>query len=103
MGQDGIKIPAKHVVIALVWPSFAMAVVATGVFFSAIDPEQLVIYSESFPIGRLGVYTVGFLAFWWFSAMSIYLGLRTAVSNANAEIRRRQRTEGRRSEDDPSA
>ncbi len=54
-------IPAPQRVAAVLWITFLMAGVATGAFFSAIDPQELK-YCVSFPeVSRLGAYTVGFL------------------------------------------
>ena len=55
---------------AVLWISFLMATVATGVFFSAIDPLELR-YCVSFPeVSRTTAYTIGFLLFWLLTASS---------------------------------
>jgi len=60
---------------AVAWLSFLMAAVATGVFFSAIDPEALS-YCVPFPeISRLGAYTIGFFLFWLLTASSSLLAV----------------------------
>ena len=57
----------------VLWISFLMATVATGVFFSAIDPLALQ-YCVSFPeVSRLGAYTVGFFLFWLLTAATSML------------------------------
>jgi len=56
--------------IIILWLSFVMAGIATGVFFSAIDPEALrpcVTFPE---VSRMGAYTIGFLLFWLLTAAS---------------------------------
>ena len=49
---------------AALWISFLFAALATGAFFSAIDPLALR-YCVDFPeVSRMGAYTIGFLLFW---------------------------------------
>lgn len=70
---DGIPRPQR--IVAVLWLSFLMAVVATGVFFSAIDPLELK-YCVSFPeVSRIGAYTIGFLMFWLLTASSSLLAV----------------------------
>lgn len=72
--QSGV-IPRPQRIIAVLWLSFLMAVIATGVFFSAIDPLELK-YCVSFPeISRIGAYTIGFLLFWLLTASSSLLAV----------------------------
>lgn len=57
-------------VITVLWLSFLMAGVATGVFFSAIDPLELK-YCVDFPeASRATAYSIGFLLFWLLTASS---------------------------------
>lgn len=70
---DGI--PRPQLIVTVLWLSFLMAVVATGVFFSAIDPLELK-YCVSFPeVSRIGAYTIGFLLFWLLTASSSLLAV----------------------------
>ncbi len=56
---------------SILWPSFLAAVLATGLFFSQIDPDELrVISFPAWEIGRLAGYTVGFFMFWGVGALS---------------------------------
>ena len=69
------EIPVRVRIVAVLWLSFLTAIVATGVFFSAIDPLELK-YCVSFPeVGRLGAYTVGFLLFWLLTASTSLLAV----------------------------
>lgn len=55
---------------AVLWLSFLLAAVATGIFFSAIDPEELR-FCVTFPeVSRIGAYTIGFFLFWLLTAAS---------------------------------
>ena len=63
-------IPLLQRVITVLWASFLMAGIATGVFFSSIDPLELK-YCVDFPdVSRTGAYTIGFLLFWLLTAAS---------------------------------
>ena len=69
------KIPGPARTIAVLWLSFLMAGIATGVFFSAIDPIELK-YCVSFPeVSRTGAYTIGFFLFWLLTASSSLLAV----------------------------
>ena len=48
----------------VLWPSFLMAAVAVGVFFSMIDPQELVIVGLHLADSREAAYTVAFFLFW---------------------------------------
>ena len=54
----------------VLWPSFLMAVVAVGLFFSMIDPQELELVGMSIADSREGAYTVGFFLFWLLFALS---------------------------------
>jgi hypothetical protein len=61
-------------VIAVLWPSFIMAGVATVVFFTAFDPVELLGHPEGAPGAiRLRAYSVGFFLFWLLTASSCLL------------------------------
>jgi|LNFM01.1.fsa_nt_gb hypothetical protein len=86
-------IPAPQRVAAVLWITFLMAGIATGAFFSAIDPFELK-YCVSFPeVSRIGAYTIGFLLFWLLSASSaliavffVYPGPPGQPSSAASEL-----------------
>lgn len=54
----------------VLWPSFLTAVVAVGVLFSLIDPQELVLLGVSVADTREAAYTVGFLLLWILFALS---------------------------------
>ena len=57
-------------VITVLWASFLMAGIATGVFFSTIDPLELK-YCVDFPeVSRTGAYSIGFILFWLLTSAS---------------------------------
>ena len=65
--------PLTQRIITTLWLSFIMAGIATGVFFSAIDPMELK-YCVDFPeVNRTTAYSIGFLLFWLLTASSSLL------------------------------
>ena len=75
------QIPGVQKCIAILWPSFLVAIVATGLFFSAFDPDDLYPFGNETGISRLGAYSIGFLAFWLVSAVSGIGTLYFAITN----------------------
>jgi hypothetical protein len=49
---------------AVVWPSFFAAAVASTVCFAVLDPAELDLPSWLPQFGRMGLYSLGFAAFW---------------------------------------
>jgi hypothetical protein len=75
------QIPKIHKCIAVLWPSFLVAIVATGLFFSAFDPDDLFPFGEETAVSRLGIYSIGFLCFWLISSISGIGTLYFAITN----------------------
>ena len=75
------QIPKLQKCIAVLWPSFLVAIVATGLFFSAFDPDDLYPFGEAVGISRLGIYSIGFLCFWLISTISGIGTLYFAITN----------------------
>ena len=68
-------IPRNQRIISAMWLSFLMAGIATGVFFSAIDPIELK-YCVEFPeVSRTAAYSIGFFLFWLLTASSSLLAV----------------------------
>ena len=76
-----VKVPKQQKCIAILWPSFMVAVVATGLFFSAFDPDDLYPFGQQPEISRLGIYSIGFLLFWLVSAVAGIGTLYFAITN----------------------
>ena len=72
--------------IAIFWPSFLVAIPATGVFFSAFDPYDLVPFGETVDISRLGIYSIGFFLFWLLGAIASTGGLYLACTNCLSKL-----------------
>ena len=75
------QIPNTQKCIAVLWPSFLVAIVATGLFFSAFDPADLYPFGDETEVSRLGVYSIGFLFFWLISTISGIGTLYFAITN----------------------
>lgn len=56
-------IPLIQRIIAVLWPAFIMAGIATVLFTTAFDPAVIFI---DYDISRLGSYTITFFLFWAF-------------------------------------
>lgn len=75
------QVPKTQKCIAVLWPSFLVAIVATGLFFSAFDPDDLYPFGEQTEVSRLGMYSIGFLVFWLITAISGIGTLYFAITN----------------------
>jgi len=67
------EVPRIQRVIAVLWPSFLTAGVATILFFTAFDPREFLITTRFADVSRLGAYTIGFFLFWLLTAGSCLL------------------------------
>ena len=54
-------------VVAILWPSFITAGIATVLFTTAFDPAVIFI---DYDISRMGLYTISFFLFWFFGAIT---------------------------------
>ena len=67
------EIPKVQKIVAVFWPSFLTAGVATILFFTAFDPQLLMQAGGYGHISRLGGYTIGFFLFWALTATTCAL------------------------------
>jgi hypothetical protein len=81
------QIPKSQKCIAVLWPSFLVAIIATGLFFSAFDPQDLYPFGEDTGVSELGIYSIGFLFFWLISTISGIGTLYFAITNCMARGR----------------
>lgn len=65
--------PKIQKVIAILWPSFITAGIATVLFFTAFDPNTLLVETRFADTSRMGAYTVGFFLFWFLTSASCML------------------------------
>jgi hypothetical protein len=59
-----------RLVILILWPSFLVAGIAEGLLFTAIHPEEILLFGEPIGISNEGIYTLGFFIIWAFCALS---------------------------------
>jgi hypothetical protein len=57
-------------ILSILWPSFLVAGVAEGLFFTLIDPQELYLLGEPVNLSRMATYSVGFFCFWAICAAS---------------------------------
>jgi hypothetical protein len=74
-------IPRSQQAISVLWPSFIVAIVASGVFFSAFDPRDLIPFNLNIDISPVAVYSIGFLLFWLLAFLSSFGTLYFTISN----------------------
>lgn len=60
----------RRLLMTILWPSFIMASISVGVIFSLIDPEALVLHSNSPELSDVVVYSIAFFVFWLLGAIS---------------------------------
>jgi hypothetical protein len=60
----------RSLLMIVLWPAFLMACVATGLFFSLVDPMELIVLDARIKVHALGAYTIGFFAFWMLGILS---------------------------------
>ena len=80
-----------RLVSTILWPSFLVAVVAEGCFFSLFDPLELLRIGVTHELTPIAGYTIGFFCFWIFcamaSALTYYLANVPNVPNVPNERR----------------
>lgn len=60
----------RHVLMSVLWPSFLMACVTSGLVFSLVSPEQLMLLDTRIHLSSIGIYTIGFFVFWLVGAIA---------------------------------
>ena len=61
------KIPVVQYVVAILWPSFIMAGIATIIFTTAFDPVLIFV---DYNISHLAFYSICFFLFWLFGVLT---------------------------------
>lgn len=60
----------KHTIMHVLWPSFIVAGIGEGIFFTVFDPQELYLFGEPTTLSRMAIYSVGFFLCWAFAAAS---------------------------------
>ncbi len=72
--------------LSILWPSFLAACLAEAAFFTLFDPDELAAVWHVMPLSRTAVYSIGFLLFWSFAAVSS--ALTSLLQRSSEEINR---------------
>lgn len=59
-----------RLLMVVLWPSFLVAIVAEGFFFSLFDPADLSLIGSNVDLTPIAAYTIGFFFFWFFCALA---------------------------------
>jgi hypothetical protein len=72
----------RRLVLTTLWPSFLVAILAEGFFFSLFNPAELLSAGNHFELQLppIAVYTIGFFFFWAFCALASMLTYYLAYS-----------------------
>ena len=71
----------------VLWPSFLVAGVGEGLFFTLFDPVELHPFGHAVELSRHAAYTVGFIAFWALGAAASALTLWLTANSSAREAR----------------
>jgi hypothetical protein len=63
----------KRLAFLVLWPSFLVAIIAEGFFFSIFDPHDLTLVGNRMELSPMAAYTIGFFCFWLFCALASML------------------------------
>ena len=73
LDSNSTTIPTIQRYIAVLWPSFITAGIATIILFTIFDPVEIAACVGGPEITRLGAYTLGFFSFWVLTSSSCLL------------------------------
>ena len=77
---------SRDKLILILWLSFNATGVAEVVFFTAFDPQELIVFGEPLAWSRTAVYSIGFFVFWALTAATS--ALTCFFQKTSAEINR---------------
>lgn len=60
----------RRVMMSVLWPSFLMACVTSGLVFSLVSPEQIMLLDMRIHLSSIAIYTIGFFIFWLIGAIA---------------------------------
>lgn len=85
--MDGIDPPDRiRRIVNVLWPSFVIGGLANAAFFTLFDPEDLLPFGAPVVVSRVGIYTLGFFAFWLIAGCSS--ALTCFIQRSAAEVNR---------------
>lgn len=80
--QTSRNLPRTQLAIAVLWPSFLVAIAATGLFFAAFNPRELIPFNLDVEVSPLAAYSIGFFCFWLIGILAGYGTVYFTVTNA---------------------
>ncbi len=63
----------KRMAMVALWPSFPVAILAEGLCFSLVDPQDLAFCGTQLELSPKAAYTIGFFFFWTFCSLASLL------------------------------
>ncbi|MDP2824073.1 MAG: hypothetical protein Q8O52_15525 [Sulfuritalea sp.] len=66
----------------VLWPSFVVAGIAEGIFFTVIDPQELYLFGQPVYLSKIATYSIGFFCFWAVCAASSLMTYFLQISAA---------------------
>lgn len=80
----------------VLWPSFVVAGIAEGIFFTVVDPQELYLFGQPVEFSKIATYSIGFFGFWAVCAASSMMTclLQISAREVNKGIGARGGTEG---------
>lgn len=85
-----IILPLPQRLISVLWPSFVTAIIASGAFFSAFQPQDLLPFDLDHEVSPLAAYSIGFFIFWFISILSSMGTLYFAIANGRVAANSRE-------------
>ena len=73
--KPGTEISRFQTVVAVLWPSFLTAGVATIILFTVFDPVEISSCTGGPELTRIGAYSIGFFILWLLTSSSCMLSL----------------------------
>lgn len=78
----------RRLAMVILWPSFLVAIVQEGFFFSLFDPQDLAMVYPHLDMSPNALYTLGFFCFWLFSSLAGMLTYYLAYTPGEAAASR---------------
>lgn len=75
----------RRLAMVILWPSFLVAAMAEGFFFSLLDPKDMQLGGMPVAISPLAAYSLGFFMFWLFCALACMLTYYLATVPADRQ------------------
>lgn len=78
----------------VLWPSFVLAGIAEGLFFTVVDPQELYLFGVPVYFSRIATYSIGFFSFWALGAASSLMTCYLSRTSSEVNCYRRRSQNG---------